>query len=272
MNSTAESSIAIQPAQALAKPKRIGFSYSLRGLLLVVVGIGFGLTALSYANDMLANVIFSGVLVVLLIAVLFGAFGVPARRPFWSGFAIFGVTYLVLTMGPWFQESVGPRLLSRPLLTYLNVRLAPAVNKSDVDVQYNGQWYMARMLDEGPDGKFSLRLVDVPPPNDVISASRSQFMLDYVFYRSPSSSRIAFSLCSSRCSVDGCRICSTKESSSSTEHVAKLRLIADQLFQRCQIFFGNAHLPEALDARAGKWFVRDGLLRQCHDDLRLNIP
>lgn len=179
MNSTAESAVTIEPVRAAATPKRVGFSYSLRTLLIVIIGIGVGMGALPYADAMLASVVFTATLATLLLAVLIAGFGAPARRPFWAGFAIFGVAYVVLTMGPWFEEHVAPQLLPERMMDYVNRRLAPPdLNHPNYTlVERNGNWEDCRLLDRSSDGKFEIRYFDVDPPNNTAFVSRNQLIV-----------------------------------------------------------------------------------------------
>lgn len=72
--------------------------FSLARMLGVVVLVALGLAALVNATRWWVSVAFSVALTVLFVGVVGGLCRTGARRAFWSGFAVFGLGYLVLAM------------------------------------------------------------------------------------------------------------------------------------------------------------------------------
>jgi hypothetical protein len=86
------------------------------GTMGVVAVAALGLAAIHSPTRLWANGIFS-----LTLAVLFGAtiaaFARAGRaRTTWRGFAFAGWGYLVLSLGPWFEEATGPYLITTSLI------------------------------------------------------------------------------------------------------------------------------------------------------------
>ena len=91
--------------------------FSLATLISEVFVIAAGLAALRYASQFWAAAIFSSDLVILLLAILGAVFGREQTCTFWSGFAIFGLTYMLVALGPWFADHTAPHLFSNKLLS-----------------------------------------------------------------------------------------------------------------------------------------------------------
>jgi hypothetical protein len=99
---------------------------SIATLMIVVLVCGVAIAALRDASDTWA-----GVMLLLTFGLLgFALLGIRrrtgARRAYWEGFALFGWSYLVLAFGPWFGDSVQPRLPTTALLDYAHGKLQPA--------------------------------------------------------------------------------------------------------------------------------------------------
>src|SRR5947209_1494051 len=84
--------------------------------LAVVALCGVGLASLRDPSEWWASLVFTGALSVLAFAGLYSIFRKGHQRAFWSAFTAFGVGYLTLAFGPWFESSIRPRLLTTKLL------------------------------------------------------------------------------------------------------------------------------------------------------------
>jgi hypothetical protein len=92
--------------------------FSLAGLLVFTLFVAFICAALRYATDLWASAAVSLTGVLLLLGLL-AAFLRPAARPFWIGFALFGLAYGYVSIGPG-SVSLHPRLVTSHLLRYLD--------------------------------------------------------------------------------------------------------------------------------------------------------
>ncbi len=75
-----------------AEPKRRWYQFSLRTLLIGVLAVSFALAAMRFANSAWANVVINLTIFALLFSVVLAVY----RQPFWVGFAVCGIGYLVL--------------------------------------------------------------------------------------------------------------------------------------------------------------------------------
>jgi hypothetical protein len=93
--------------------------YSLLSLfgLLAFCGVTFG--ALAAASYLLASLFFSVTLAVLCGAAVAAAVATGSQRAFWLAFFVFGLSHLILTLAPWFDDHTGEFLLSRHFLDFL---------------------------------------------------------------------------------------------------------------------------------------------------------
>jgi hypothetical protein len=97
--------------------KRIRFNIaSLLGDILV---IGVGFAALRESSDLWVSSLFTLTLAALLISILLAIHRTEKRRAFWLGFALFGSTYLGLSLVP----SIDSRLITTKALTYLDSKV-----------------------------------------------------------------------------------------------------------------------------------------------------
>jgi uncharacterized membrane protein YqaE (UPF0057 family) len=92
--------------------------FSLRGLLLAVVFAAYACGALWSATDLWASATWTLTLAMLAFAMLAAWLRHGRQRAFWLGFLLFGLGYLTLSHGPWFDGNVRHRLLSDKLLTW----------------------------------------------------------------------------------------------------------------------------------------------------------
>ena len=74
--------------------------YSLRTLIAAVSVVGVACAALLNAAPWIASTAWTLAWLVLALATVAAVLGAPARRGFWTGFAILGWTYLFVSMGP----------------------------------------------------------------------------------------------------------------------------------------------------------------------------
>src|SRR5262249_876529 len=88
-----------------------------------VLFCGLAVAALRNASDLWASLVFLATLGLLATA-LVGILQRRARaRAFWQGFALFGWGYLVVAFGPWFADSVAPKLPTSHLIGYAHSKV-----------------------------------------------------------------------------------------------------------------------------------------------------
>lgn len=80
------------------------------GLAAFILACGVGFAALKGQTLLWAQFVFTLALTVLLVATIGAVVSRP--RAAWIGAAIFGWSYLVLALGPWFSDHVAPWLFS----------------------------------------------------------------------------------------------------------------------------------------------------------------
>jgi hypothetical protein len=125
------------------------FRFHLGTLVIVVLLFGVGLAALRESNETWDSSIFSITLALLSISILLVVHRTEKRQAFWLGFALFGWTYLGLTLVP----SIEPRLMTTKALALLHSK----VPRSSVA----GLTY----ADFDNDGKMDLFIVNNSQPN-----------------------------------------------------------------------------------------------------------
>ena len=82
--------------------------FNIGSLLVIIFILGVGFAALRESSDLWESGLFFLMLGVLLISILLAVHRRESRRAFWIGFAVFGWTYLALTLIP----SIEPRLIT----------------------------------------------------------------------------------------------------------------------------------------------------------------
>jgi len=97
--------------------KRIRFNIA--SLLVVILVLGVGFAALRESNDLWDSSVFTLTLGVLLISVLLAVHRSEGKRAFWIGFALFGWSYLALSLVP----SLEPNLITTKALSYLDSKV-----------------------------------------------------------------------------------------------------------------------------------------------------
>jgi hypothetical protein len=95
------------------------FRFSIAGLMGVVVFAGAGVAALREATSLWDSALFTAALATLLVAATLALYRDGRGRAFWLGFALFGSTYLILSLLP----TVEPRLLTSRGLHALDAKV-----------------------------------------------------------------------------------------------------------------------------------------------------
>ena len=93
--------------------------FSIASLLVVVLVLGVGFAALRESNETWDSGVLTLTLVICLTSFLLAIHHNDARRAFWTGFALFGGGYLVLSLVP----SIESRLATTKALTYLDSKV-----------------------------------------------------------------------------------------------------------------------------------------------------
>jgi hypothetical protein len=106
---------------------------TIASLLVVVLLIAVGFAALRESSDLWESGIFSMTLVVLLASILLAIHRNDARRALWVGFALFGWTYLGLSLVP----PIESRLVTTRALAYLDSKV-PGRTQSFFTIQLTG--------------------------------------------------------------------------------------------------------------------------------------
>ena len=90
--------------------------FSIASLLVAVLFVAVGFAALRESSELWDSGVFTLVLTVLLTSILLAIHRTESRRAFWTGFALFGWTYLALSLVP----SIESRLATTKALAYLD--------------------------------------------------------------------------------------------------------------------------------------------------------
>jgi WD40 repeat protein len=93
--------------------------FSIASLLVLVLVLGVGFAALRESNEPWDSGLFTLTLTVLLTSVLLAIHRTESRRAFWIGCAVFGWTYLALSLVP----SIEARLATTKALAYLDSKV-----------------------------------------------------------------------------------------------------------------------------------------------------
>jgi hypothetical protein len=107
--------------------------FTIASLLVVVLFVAIGFTALRESSDLWDSGLFSVTLGVLLISILLAIHRAESRRTFWIGFALFGWGYLVLSLFP----ATESRLITTQALTYLD-SLVPGRSPGFIKIRFTG--------------------------------------------------------------------------------------------------------------------------------------
>jgi hypothetical protein len=95
------------------------FRFHLGTQVIVVLILGIALAALRQSNEIWDSGIFALTLGILLTSVLLAIHRTEKRRAFWLGFALFGTTYLGLSL----VASIESRLITTKALAYIDSKL-----------------------------------------------------------------------------------------------------------------------------------------------------
>jgi hypothetical protein len=93
--------------------------FSIASLLIVVIVLAVGFAALREASDIWSSGTFTLTIGALLISALLAVHRARSARAFWIGYALFGCTYLVLSLVPVIES----RLITTKGLTYLDSKV-----------------------------------------------------------------------------------------------------------------------------------------------------
>ena len=93
--------------------------FTIASLLVVVLIVALGFAALREASDLWESGVFTLALAALLVSILLAVHRTESRRAFWIAFALFGWTYLGLSLVP----SIEYRMLTTKGLAYLDSKV-----------------------------------------------------------------------------------------------------------------------------------------------------
>jgi WD40 repeat protein len=93
--------------------------FNIASLLVVVLFLGVCFAALRESNELWDSGLFTLTLGVLLTSILLAIHRTESRQVFWMGFALFGWTYMALSLVP----SIESRLITTKALTYLDSKV-----------------------------------------------------------------------------------------------------------------------------------------------------
>ena len=102
------------------------FQFSLRTLLVGVVAVSFAMAAMRFATLGWAIATVSVTVLLLLFSVVLTVY----RRPFWVGFAICGIGYLMLTVAP-FMSELRSFLITSESVWFLQEKLHPTTDPAN---------------------------------------------------------------------------------------------------------------------------------------------
>jgi hypothetical protein len=105
--------------------RRLRFHIGTLIVLVLVLGVSFA--ALRESNETWDSGVFTLTLVILLTSVLLAIHRTESRRAFWVGFALFGWTYLGLSLVP----SIESRLATTMALTYIDSKVPRSMSRAD---------------------------------------------------------------------------------------------------------------------------------------------
>jgi hypothetical protein len=129
----------------------MGFArFSLAGLIAAIGLFGVGLACLMFASTAWAGVVPSITLAILTLCPLGIIYRRGERRAFWTGVALGGWSYLILSSGPWFVDAVRPRLVTSRLLGWAYPWMVPAARQAENPRFVRRPFIVPRsLLDEG---------------------------------------------------------------------------------------------------------------------------
>jgi hypothetical protein len=110
--------------------------FKIAWLLVLILFFGVGFAALRESSDLGETGLFSATTGILLGSVLLAAHRREPERAFWLGFALFGSSYLGLTLVP----SIRPRLITTKLLAYVDSEMQVRGTSLVNAVPYSDSW------------------------------------------------------------------------------------------------------------------------------------
>jgi hypothetical protein len=120
--------------------------FNIASLLAVILVLGVGYAALRESSDLWESGVFAVTLAALLSSILLAVHSIESRRAFWIGFAVFGWTYLGLTLMP----PIESRLITTKALKLLDSKM-PSSSAEGAGILY---------LDYDNDGSMDLFVVN----------------------------------------------------------------------------------------------------------------
>ncbi len=92
------------------------YRFSIRGIMAVIVLFAGAFAALRYPSRFWANAWFSLALGAVTLAIPAAIAGIGRDRAFWTGFAVCGWVYFVMSLAPWFYQETSYQLLTTTIL------------------------------------------------------------------------------------------------------------------------------------------------------------
>ncbi len=124
--------------------------FSLAGLIAAIGLFGVGMACLMFASTPWAGAVPSVTLAILTLAPLGIIYRRGERRAFWTGVALCGWSYMIVSSGPWFADAVRPRLVTSKLLGWAYPWMVPAARQAENPRFVRRSFFVPRsLLDEG---------------------------------------------------------------------------------------------------------------------------
>jgi hypothetical protein len=111
----------LDPLGTPAMPPR----FTIARLLALVGFCGIAFASLRSPSQLWASTMFALALGSIPVALLNAIYGRGGRRAFWVGFCVVGTAYFTASLGPWFREEFGPRMVTTALLDMVYPQMAP---------------------------------------------------------------------------------------------------------------------------------------------------
>ena len=92
------------------------YSFSIRGLMMLIVVFAVGLVALRTPSRIWANAWFSIAIATVSLATVAAVTALAESRAYWTGFAICGGVYFLFSLAPWIHEHTGHQLVTTAIL------------------------------------------------------------------------------------------------------------------------------------------------------------
>ena len=102
------------------------FRFHIGTLIILVLVLGVSFAALRESNETWDSGVLTLTLVICLTSILLAIHRTESRQAFWMGFALFGWTYLGLSLVP----SIESRLATTMALTYIDSKVPRSINRN----------------------------------------------------------------------------------------------------------------------------------------------